>query len=77
MRLAAQLIASMLAPIPALSRAQNDSMTIPASGVTGVQDAMLSPDDWMTELASPDRALLTRAQIDCIDAMTGIAAIRP
>ncbi|WP_229679019.1 SH3 domain-containing protein [Dyella caseinilytica] len=47
-----------------LAYAQNDSMTIPASGVIGVQDAMLSPDYWINKLASPDQAILTRAQID-------------
>jgi hypothetical protein len=68
MRLAARLIASMLVLAPALSYAQNLSMTIPASGVIGVQDAMLSPDYWISQLASPDRVLLNRPQIDAQNA---------
>lgn len=59
-------LALVLACTPAI--AQNTSMTMPASGVIGVQDAMLSPDYWVARLHDPDKVLLSRAQIDAQNA---------
>jgi hypothetical protein len=59
-------LALVLACVPAI--AQNTSMTIPASGVIGVQDEMLSPEYWVAKLPHANKVLLTRAEIDAQNA---------
>ncbi|GLQ96188.1 C40 family peptidase [Dyella mobilis] len=48
--------------------AQTAPTTLPASGVIGIQEAMLSPDYWVAKLSSPNQVILSKAQIDAQNA---------
>jgi hypothetical protein len=69
MRIAPRIAAALtvaLACTPAFSLER--SLPIPASGVIGIQDAMLSPDYWVAKTDAADRVLLSRAEIDAQNA---------
>lgn len=73
-RLTSALLATVLlgacasvAPATVDSRAIAPT-AIPAHGVTGVSDAHLTPEFWVSRLRAPDAPILDRAQIDALNA---------
>jgi cell wall-associated NlpC family hydrolase len=56
--------------IAATAAAQNNKLAIPPSGVIGFDQAMLVPDYWIARAPSPDKVLMSRQQIDDLNART-------
>ncbi|MCX7512828.1 SH3 domain-containing protein [Frateuria hangzhouensis] len=66
--LTSMLLALALAATPLHAREQVSTLPIPPSGVLGVGDAQLTPQFWIGLQAQPDKAIMSRAQIDAQNA---------
>ncbi|EIM00915.1 NlpC-P60 family protein [Rhodanobacter thiooxydans] len=66
--LAATMFALAFAGAPLQAREANEGLTVPPSGVLGVDEAQLTPAFWIGLQTQPDRVILDRAAIEAQNA---------